>query len=203
MSEHPDLHGTGLSELADDLEARAAFSGLPSSLRLRQAIERLILMDPKVAAEVMGAHPDQIIESGSDLGNLLGRTLLERKMYREATHILQLVRRTKVITDTAICIRLATALAQERDSEGAAQAFGTALAIDPACVPAMRGLYEIAAKAGQPEDASRWLTRLTDTDLSYSTVSYAYRERQKLPGSQGRAVRIALLSSYVLDWLIP
>jgi FkbH-like protein len=203
MSEHPDLHSTGLSELADDLEARAAFSGLPSGLRLRQAIERLILMDPKVAAEVMEAHPDQIIESGTDLGNLLGRTLLERKMYREATHILQLVTRTKVITDTAICIRLAKALAQERDSEGAARAFRTALAIDPACVPAMRGLYEIAAKAGQPEDASRWLTRLTDTDLSYSTVSYAYRERQKLPGGQGRAVRIALLSSYVLDWLIP
>jgi len=203
MSEDRDLHNTGLSKLTDELEARAALSGLPSGLRLRQAFERLILMDPKGAVDVMGTHPDEISESGTDLGNLLGRTLLERKMYTEAAHLLQLVQQTKLISDTTICIRLAKALAQERDSEGAAQVFRTALAIDPACVSAMRGLYEIAAKAGNSDEASRWLTRLAETDLSYPTVSYVYRERQKLPGSQGRAVRIALLSSYVLDWLIP
>src|SRR2546430_357993 len=203
MSGDRDLHNAGLSKLTDELEAHAALSRLPSGLRVRQAFERLIFMDPKGAVDVMGAHPDEISESGTDLGNLLGRTLLERKMYREAALLLHVVRQTRLISDTTICIRLAKALAQERDSEGAAQAFRTALAIDPACVSAMRGLYDIAAKAGHSEEASRWLTRLAETDLSYSTVSYVYRERQKLPGSQGRAVRIALLSSYVLDWLIP
>src|SRR5712692_6724993 len=132
-----------VSKLTDELEARAALSGLPPSVRLRQAFERLILMDPKRAVDVMGAHPDEISESGADLGNMLGRTLVERKMHREAAHLLHLVRQTKLISDTTICIRLARALAQERDNEGAAQAFRTALAIDPACVPAMRGLYEI------------------------------------------------------------
>ena len=199
MSGDRDLRNTGSSQLTDELEARAALSGLPSGLRVRQAFERLIFMDPKGAVDVMGAHPDEISESGTDLGNLLGRTLLERKMYREAALLLHVVRQTKLISDTTICIRLAKALAQERDSERAVQAFRTALAIDPACVSAMRGLYEIAAKAGHSEEASRWLTRLAETDLSYSTVSYVYRERRKLPASQGRAVRIALLSSYVLD----
>lgn len=203
MSEGRDLHSTGLSKLVDELEARTGLSGLSSDLRLRQAFERLILTDPKGAVDVLGTHRDEISRSGTDLGNLLGRTLLERKMYREAAHLLHLVRQTKLISDTTICIRLAKTLAQESDSEGAAEVFRTALAIDPACISAMRGLYEISAKAGHSEEASRWLTRLAETDLSYTTTSYVYRERKKLPGSQGRAVRIALLSSYVLDWLIP
>lgn len=203
MSEDRELLDTGIDKLTDEIEARTAINRLPSGLRLRQAIERLIFIDPKGAVDLLGTHPDAIGESGTDLGNLLGRSLLERKMFREAAHLLHLAGQTKLITDTTICIRLAKALAQEQDSKGAAQVFRTALAIDPACVPAMRGLYEIAAKAGQSEEASQWLARLADTDLSYSTVSYVYRERQKLPGSQGRPVRIALLSSYVLDWLIP
>jgi FkbH-like protein len=203
MSEDRDLHSTGSSKLVDELEARAALSGLPSELRFRQAFERLILIDPKGAVDLLGSHRDEISRSGTDLCNLLGRTLLERKMYREAAHLLHLVRQTKLISDTTICIRLAKALVEGSDSEGAAEVFRTALAIDPACISAMRGLYEVAAKGGHSEEAARWLTRLAETDLSYATISYVYRERRKLPGSQGRAVRIALLSSYVLDWLIP
>jgi FkbH-like protein len=203
MSEDRDLHSKSFSKFVDELEARAAFGGLPSELRLRQAFERLILKDPKGAIDVLGIHQEEISRSGTDLGNLLGRTLLERKLYTETARLLQLTRQTKFISDTTICIRLAKALAQKSDSEGAAEAFRAALAIDPACISAMRGLYEIAAKGGLAEEASRWLTRLTETDVSYATTSYAHRERQKLPGSQGRAVRIAVLSSYVLDWLIP
>src|SRR5579859_5255543 len=191
------------SKLTDEVEARAALGGLSSALRLRQAFERLIVVDPKGAVDVLGTHPDEISEAGSNLGNLLAHTLLERKMYMEAGRLSHLVRQKKLITDTTICIRLAKALAQEGDSEGAALAFETALAIDPGCIPAMRGLYESAASAGHSDEASGWLTRLAETDLSYSTVSYVYKERRKLPGSEGRAVRIALLSSYVLDWLIP
>lgn len=203
MSEDQQLPRADVSIFIDALEARTALSGLPPDVRLRQAFERLIFTDPKGAVDVLGTHRDEVSKSGSDLGNLLGRTLLERKMHREAAHLLHLVRQTKLISDTTMCIRLAKALAQERDSEGAAQIFRTALDIDPACISAMRGLYEIAAKGGHSEEASGWLTRLAETDVSYSTVSYVYRERQKLPGSQGRAVRIGLLSSYVLDWLIP
>src|SRR2546430_16877182 len=67
----------------------------------------------------------------------------------------------------------------------------------------MRGLYEMAAKAGHSEEASRWLTRLAETDLSYSTVSYVYRNRQDLQGNPGRAVRMPLFSSNFLDWWSP
>jgi tetratricopeptide (TPR) repeat protein len=192
-----------LGQLADELEARAAPVGLPPRIRLRQAFERLILADPKAASDMLGAHVDELSGLGTDLGNLLGRTLLERKMYREASELLNPVRKTTLISDSAICVQLAKALAQGGEGEGAAQALRAALAIDPACVPAIRGLYEIAAKAGHTEEASRWLGRLAVTDSSYTTISYVYKERQRLSRGEGPAVRIALLSSYVLDWLIP
>ena len=203
MSGDRDLHSIGLGQLADELEARAALVGLPPRLRLRQAFERLILTDPKAAADMMGTHADELSGLGTDLGNLLERTLLERKMYREASELLNLVRKTTLISDTAICVQLAKALAQDGESEVPARVLRAALAIDPACIPAIRGLYEIAAKAGHSTEASRWLSRLAETDSSYFTISYVYKERQKLPRSEGAEVRIALLSSYVLDWLIP
>lgn len=203
MSEHRDLPSVSVGKLVDELEARAGLTGLSSDVRLHQAFERLILTDPKGAVDVLGSHPELIKQSGTDLGNFLGRTLLERKLFQDAANLLRLVGPTKLLSDTTICIRLAKALVQGGDSEGAAQVLATALAIDPACVPAMRGLYEIATKGGHVEEASGWLMRLAETDASYTTISYVYKERQKLPGSQGRAVRIALLSSYVLDWLIP
>lgn len=198
VSQPTDLH-----KLVDELESRAGLVGLSPDVRLRQAVERLIFTDPKGAVDVLVSHRDEIGRSGTDLGNLLGRTLLERKLYQDAVRLLRLAGQTKLISDTSICIRLAKALVQSGESEEAAQVLATALAIDAACVPAMRGLYEIAAKGGHVEEASRWLTRLAETDASYTTISYVYKERQKLPGAQGRAVRIALLSSYVLDWLIP
>lgn len=203
MSQDRDLHSAGLSKLADELEARAILKGLSPELRFRQAFERLIHTDPKGAVDVLETHRDEVGRLGVDLGDSLGRTLLERKMYREAAHFLSLARQTKLISDTTICIGLAKALVQGRNSEEAAEVFRTTLAIDPACISAMRGLYEIAATGGHSEEASQWLTRLAETDMSYATISYVYRERQKFPGNQGRAVRIALLSSYVLDWLIP
>jgi len=203
MTQDRNVHDTALGTLAEQLEARTAPGELPSGHRLRQAFERLVLTNPKGAIEALEAHPAEISGSGADLGNVLGRALLERKLYGEAARLLHLVRRTKLVTDTAICIRLAKALAQEGDREGAAQALMTALAIDAACLPAMRALYEIAAKAGNSDQASRWLARMAEADSSYPTASYVYRERQRLPRRQGRTVRIALLSSYVLDWLIP
>ena len=203
MNGNRESHETSLARLTGELEARAATGDLPPGHRLRHAFERLILSDPKGALEALEAHPDGIGALGSEVGNLFGRTLLERKMYGEACRYLRLASRKRLVSDTAICVRLARALAGQEDGEGVARALEAALAIDPACVPAMRGLYEAAAKSGRLEEASRWLARMTESDPSYSTVSYAYRERRKLPRGEGRAVRIALLSSYVLDWLIP
>jgi FkbH-like protein len=203
MTQDRDVHEAALGSLAEQLDSLASPSELPAGHRLRQAFERLILTNPQAALEVLEAHPDEVGGSGADLGDLLARTLVERRLYREATRLLRLAQGIGLVSDAATVTRLAKALAQAGDREEATRALNSALAIDPACLPAMRALYEIAAEAGAPAEASRWLARMTDTDVSYPTASYAYRERQKLPRGPGRTVRIALLSSYVLDWLIP
>ena len=200
MREQKDSSKTNLNSLLAELETQALLSGLPSDLRVRQSLERLIVLDPKRATDVLSAYRDEVGGVAFDLGNLLGRTLLDRKMYREAVSLLG---KSKLIGDTAIYLRLAKALVQERDGDRASEAYRGALAIDPVCVPAIRGLYELAAKSGHSDEASQWLSRLAEADSSYSTISYVYRERQKDTGTQGHMVRIALLSSYVLDWLIP
>ena len=106
MSDDRDLQPTALSRLVDVLEARTALSGLSQDCRLRLAFERLILMDPKGAGDVLRTHFDEVIKSAPDIGNVLGRTFLERKMHGEAADLV-LSMPHNLIGDTTICIRLA------------------------------------------------------------------------------------------------
>jgi len=201
MSRPSNRHELG--RLLDELEVKTLFSRLSSDVRVRQAMERLIVVDPKRAIDMLDIHRAEMGGSVAELMTLLARTLLERKMFGEAARLLRQIGQSKSITDPAIAVKLGKALLQAGDLDGAVEALKTALVIDPLCLPALRGLYEVAAKVGNREDASRWLTRLAECDLSYTTVSYVHQVRRGLPSSSGRPVRIALLSSYVLDWLIP
>src|SRR5262245_49022232 len=192
MTQDRQVPEAALGALAGELETRAQPGDLPGAHRLRQAFERLALTNPQAALEALETHPEEIGRAGGDLGNLLCRTLVERKLYAEAARLLRLSRGMKLVTDAAICVRLAKALSQKGAHEDAMQALLSALAIDPTCLPAMRALYERTVSADKPDDASRWLTRMLEADASYPTAAYVYRERQKLPRRSGRAVRIAL-----------
>jgi FkbH-like protein len=203
MTQDRNVHDAVLGTLADALDAQAKRDELPAVHRLRQAFERLALTNPQAAVEALEAHAGVIAGAGADLGNLLVRALLERKLLGEAVRLLRLARGSKLVSDAAACVRLARAMSLEGRREEAKQVLADALIIDPACVPAMRALYEMAAKGGDTQEASRWLARMAESDSTYPTVSYVHRERQKLPRGPGRAVRIALLSSSVLDWLVP
>jgi FkbH-like protein len=202
VTQDRNVHDAALRALAQELEAQAAPAELPAGHRLRQAFERLVLTDPAKAVAALEAHAEEIARAGADLAGLLARTLLERKLHGEALELLRVARGTKLLGDAAPCVRLAKALSREGRHAEARQALADALAIDPACLPAMRVLYECAAQGGDSAEAARWLARLADADATYPTASYVFRERRKLPRGPGRAVRIALLSSYVLDWLV-
>src|SRR5262245_61927139 len=86
----------GLGKLIGEIEGRSAPGALPAGLRLRQAFERLVVADPRSAADVMAARPAEIGQAGPDLGNMLVVTLLERKMHKEASTLLHALRQTKL-----------------------------------------------------------------------------------------------------------
>src|SRR5262249_21392103 len=95
------------------------------------------------------------------------------------------------------------AYAQEGNLARAGEILHTVLKREPQCTEALRHLYDLAKTEGQTAEAHTLLNQLIQADPSLSTVTFAYKERTKLPADTGRPVRIALLSSYVLDQLIP
>jgi FkbH-like protein len=186
-------------------EAASGIGSLPAQFRVQQAIERLILSDPMQALDVIKKHQDEFagLPEAGRLGHLLEVKVLEAKRYREAVELVHLLSLTNILTDVACCIRLSKALRQMGSVVEAKEVLSIALTVDPACLTAIRGLYELSEKAGSQEDAHRWLDHLAAKDGSYATMSFVYKERQKLPSPPSREIRIAVLSSYVLDWLVP
>lgn len=202
MSEARHSQTLSHNEVANAIDAFSLPSELPSDVRLRHAFERLILTAPKRAVEVVATYPDQITGLGPGIGNLLGRVLLEQKLLKDATQLFELVK-PRFVTDVLLYTRLARALIQDENVEQAKQVMMSALDVDPGCLSAIRLLYELTVKDGKCEDADRWLARMAEVDQSYTAVSYVHKERQRNSAGQGHGVRIALLSSYVLDWLVP
>jgi FkbH-like protein len=133
---------------------------------------------------------------------LLGQRLIAGNRLGEAADLLQ--------TATAAGMRLAALhrqLAQAHvragDTGRAEQMIRELLKQDAGDVEAQRLLYRVLKPVGRAAEAHRALDRLVELDPTAATATFAHRERAKLGESGGRPVRIALLSSYVLDPLVP
>jgi len=70
-------------------------------------------------------------------------------------------------------------------------------------VEAQRLVYRELKASGRTAEAHAALNRLVELDPSGGTATFAHRERAKLGEVGERPVRIAILSSYVLDPLVP
>jgi len=68
---------------------------------------------------------------------------------------------------------------------------------------ALRLVYRELKEAGRTAEAHDALNRLVELQPTGGTAAFAHRERGKLGELGGRPVRIAILSSYVLDPLVP
>jgi FkbH-like protein len=99
--------------------------------------------------------------------------------------------------------QLAQAQLRAGEAARAEQTIREVLKHDPVDVEAQRLLYRLAKQAGRTAEAHGALNRLVELDPTAATAMFAHRERAKLGESAGRPVRIALLSSYVLDPLVP
>lgn len=180
-------------------------AGPSGQLPIQQALERLIVSAPLRAVAVILAHQDDCtsLESAGHLGALLLRTLMKDKQYGQAVILVRAVSKTRLLNEVSLLTRLGRALLQGAQMEAAQEVFQAALAMDPMAVPVVKGLYECAAKSGQVQEADKQLERLLVIDHSFMIAAFVAGERQKSSLPAGRPVRIALLSSYVLDWVLP
>jgi FkbH-like protein len=69
--------------------------------------------------------------------------------------------------------------------------------------PLIRFSIDIAISCNRLSDAQALMTRLTQADDSLATVSTVYKLRQKFPPPQQVSLRVALLSSFTIDPLVP
>ncbi|MEO8448394.1 MAG: HAD-IIIC family phosphatase [Gemmatimonadota bacterium] len=67
----------------------------------------------------------------------------------------------------------------------------------------IRAAIELARERGHTTDAHRWLTKLGEVDPALSTVTWIQRIRRELGGQGLPAVRVALLSSFTIDQVVP
>src|SRR5438132_496918 len=86
---------------------------------------------------------------------------------------------------------------------GAEKTIRKLLKRQPGDIEAQRLLYRVLQESDRTAEAHGALNRLVELDPSGATATFAHRERAKLGETGGRPVRIALLSSYTLDPLIP
>jgi len=136
------------------------------------------------------------------LMTLLGHRLIRGGRLAEAADLVNSAS-THGVRLGAAARQLAQAQLRSGDTTHAAVTIREVLKRDPSDVEAQRLLYRLLKGAGQGVEAHGALNRLVELDPTSACATFAYRERPKLGEIAGRPVRIALLSSYVLDPLVP
>jgi FkbH-like protein len=185
-----------LMQAGEDTAAER-FSWLASGL-LRRSPGKLWDLLKDASKEEIGRIPD----AGSLLDSLAQR-LIDVGRTTEASDCVQAATRWGIKLPGLVHRQLAHAQAQSGQSAAAEETIRTLLKRDASDLEAWRFLYRILSQRGQTAEAHDVLNRLVELDPSAATATFAHRERAKLGEMRGRSVRIALLSSYVLDPLIP
>ncbi len=193
------------SEWARRLEVSAGQAPASAELRLQQAIERLIAASPDEVLEAAKQSPEEfakLLSSGS-LSQALLRQFIESKRLQDAAELVRILAGCNHRWETELLIRLARGLLKDGILDQAKSVLDLALGGSPPAISVLKGLYEYSIKANRPEEAETYLRRLASADSTYANMVFVYRERQKLSIPPGRTVKVALLSSYVLDWITP
>lgn len=204
MSGQAEDGNNGMQTLAETLALQIEGQSLAADLLLEQTFERLIATSPKRAAEAVIEHHAKFSRLGrrNDLVQFLGQSLIERKLFNEAAGLMRVALRSGWRTGGTLPSRLAKVFLQDGQGHTAKEMFQMALAEDPRNTAVLKGLYECASRQADHEEARSWLALLAETDPSYSTLSFVFNERRNMPTTV-QDIRIALISSYVLDWFVP
>jgi FkbH-like protein len=134
---------------------------------------------------------------------MLGHRLIGANRLAEAAQLVETAAARALQASGTLGRRLAQAQLRAGDAARAEGTIRDVLKRAPADVEAQRLLYRVLKESGRAQEAHGALDRLVELDPTAATVTFAHREREKLGGTAGRPVRIAVLSSYVLDPLVP
>ncbi|PYR50147.1 MAG: hypothetical protein DMF89_10240, partial [Acidobacteria bacterium] len=134
---------------------------------------------------------------------ILAKSLLGAERLGEAADLVKAASLWGVRLSGSVYRQLAWAQMRSGETTRAEATIRELLKRDADDVEALRLLYRLLRESGRTTAAHDALNRLVELDPSGGTATFAHRERGKLGEMPGRPVRMAILSSYVLDPLIP
>ena len=134
---------------------------------------------------------------------ILGQNLIGAGRLGEATNLVKTANHQGLRLSGSVYRQLAQAQVRSDDATSAEATILELLKRDAEDVEAQRFLYRLFRDSGRMTRAHAALNRLVELDPSGGTATFAHRERGKLDEMSGQPVRIAILSSYVLDPLVP
>jgi FkbH-like protein len=185
-----------LLDVGEDTAAER-FASLAASL-LRRTPERLWTLLSQASREEL----DRIPNVDGLLGGLVER-LLSAGRLDTAQVVAEASGRWEIRLADAVLRRLAQAQVRVGATTQAEAITRDLLKRTPGDGESLRLLFRLLRDSGRSAEAHQMLDRLVAHDRTGATASFARRQRTKLPPMTGRTVRIALLSSYVLDSLVP
>ena len=194
-------------QLIDEIERNYPQAQSNPDARLMYLFECLITHSPENALQLLTRHRKNGIQSLRNIqGSIatLADQLLGRQQLSLVEDLMQLATEWHVSIDSKICQKLAKAYRQKGDFPKAREILYSIIKKDRSNAAAiLRDLYEMARTEGQDSEAHSLLGQLVLADPSPATTIFAYKERSDLAPTEGPPVRIALLSSYTLDPLVP
>jgi len=174
---------------------------------LAYVLERLIAQSPRAALKFLSEHSANGIQSVPTIRlsvTRLAASVLDEQEPRLVDELLNLVGAWHLPLDGELLRKLAKTYRGQGNTAKARELLGAALRQKASPLPQIiRDFYDLAKSENQGAEAHALLNQLVQTDSSVATACFAYRERSLVPAQVGRPVRIAILSSYTLDPLVP
>ena len=202
-----DRQGGRHFQMIQEIERNYGHAEVDTERRLAHSLEGLIARSPEQALQFFQSHNDNGIRSVPSLQFLttaLADRLLAKQELQSVEELLRLAMEWRLSVDATMLRKLAKAYRQPEHWARGRAMLNAILKRDPANAPeVLRCLYDLARAGGQDAEAHALLRQLIQVDSSPATMTFAYRERSDLAAEAGRSVRIALLSSYTIDPLVP
>ena len=194
-------------ELIHEIEEKYPQDDKNPNVRLTYLLQNLITQFPEDALELLVRDTNEEIQSLGSIRNLvelLADKLLDQCQLQLVENVLKLAGQWHLPIESAVYYRLAKAYRQQRNSAKAREILYLLKNRDNShSADVLRVLYRIAREQRQDLEAHSLLGQLVSVDPSLATADFAYRERRELARAEGAPVRIALLSSYTLESLVP